>query len=231
MGQELQNFLDELDEKQKEEYSKLDLFNPEKTKDLTEEQKKYFVKIFYHTRAHFDRLLWMRLTHAPNLEEKKKILSYLAEEAGIPDIKGEKNLASHEILFERFAKSLGLVITSEITEEDGFLPFARDFSKELINWFMTNNWETQKSGFSAYERLDNIDYDFMLELAKNLGVNGKDLEFFEVHKNADHFDNVSFDLKEEFEKNPDNVKDAFNWIYSHQLKMWQNLSKESLSHN
>ncbi len=220
----LDNFLQEMDDKQVKAYQEMPLFDTTQTSQWTDEQRKYFVKVFYHTRGHFDRLLWTRLVYAPSAEAKKQILHYMAEEAGLPDVHGGQNLTSHEILFGRFAESLGVELTPELTEDGYYLPFAREFNNGLVRWFRTHDWESGVVGFSAYERLDNVDYEFMYDLARSLTLPEKALEFFVVHKQADHFDKTSSELPQIWEKDPVKVRDAFCFIYEHQQKMWKNLS-------
>src|SRR3989338_872980 len=220
----LNDFLQEIDNKQVKAYREIPLFDNAKTSQWTKEQRKHFVKIFYHTRGHFDRLLWTRLIYAPNAEAKKRMLQYMAEEAGLPDLYGNQNLNSHEILFGRFAERLGVELTHELTEEEGYLPFAKEFNNGLVKWFREKDWESGVVGFSAYERLDNVDYGFMYDFARSLNIPEKALEFFIVHKQADHFDKTSNELPEIWKRDPTIVRDAFSFIYEHQQKMWKNLS-------
>ena len=220
----LDTFLQEMDDKQVKVYQEISLFDTAKTSQWTEEQRKYFVKVFYHTRGHFDRLLWTRLIHAPNAETKKRMLQYMAEEAGLPDLYGNQNLNSHEILFGRFAESLGIELTPELTEEEDYLPFAKEFNNGLVKWFREKDWESGVVGFSAYERLDNVDYGFMYDLARSLNLPKEALDFFIVHKQADHFDKTKGELPEVWQRDQTKVRDAFKFIYEHQQNMWKDLS-------
>jgi len=221
----LDEFLQEVNDLQVMVYKHIPLFDTAQTCQWTKEQRQHFVKVFYHTRGHFDRLLWTRLVHAPSAEAKKRLLQYMAEEAGLPDLYGDQNLNSHEILFSRFAESLGVELTPELTEEDGYLPFAREFNNGLVRWFRTHDWESGVVGFSAYERLDNVDYGFMYDLVGSLNVAERALEFFVVHKQADHFEKTSGELPEIWSRDPTTVREAFDFIYSHQQKMWRRLSE------
>jgi hypothetical protein len=99
----LNDFLLEIDSKQTNAYKKMPLFDVAQTRRWNIKTKRYFVKVFYHTRGHFDRLLWMRLVFALTVEGKRQILQYVAEEAGLRGSNGEENRKSHEQLFERFA--------------------------------------------------------------------------------------------------------------------------------
>lgn len=225
----LEKFLERTDAKQKEEYQKIPLFQSARVKKLSKPHKKWFVKVFYHTRGHFDRLLWTRLVYAPSVKDKKQILQYLAEEAGLENLRSNKNLRSHELLFADFALRLGVRLTPEVTEREGFLPFVHNFTNGLVEWFREHDWESGLVGFSAYERLDNVDYEFMHETAKALGARGKALTFFDVHRQADHFEQTSGSLPRIWRKNPTKVRAAFKFIYSHQLTMWQSLSKETFA--
>ena len=68
----LESFLKEIDERQKLAYSKIPLFDKTRTDTWNEKQKPWFVKVFYHTRGHFDRLLWTRLMNS-KMEEDKQV--------------------------------------------------------------------------------------------------------------------------------------------------------------
>ncbi len=217
----LDNFLREMDERQSREYSQLLLFDTDDTAQWSDPKKQYFVRVFYHTRGHFDRLLWTRLVYAPTAKDKRRILDYMAEEAGL---EGRKNRPSHERLFAVFAESLGVDLTPEITEGEDYLPFARDFNNGLIQWFRKNDWESGEVGFAAYERLDNVDYEFMYKLAQSVRVPERAMVFFRVHKEARHFEKTSGNLPQVWRRNEDKVRNAFDFIYNHQLKMWKGLS-------
>lgn len=217
----LETFLKEIDERQKSAYGKIPLFDKAQTDTWTEKQKPWFVKVFYHTRGHFDRLLWTRLMNSKTEEDKQKILTYMAEEAGLED---GKSYLPHEQLFERFAKSMGVALTPEVTEREGFLPFVHDFNFNLISYFKTDDQSMGEILFMAYERLDNLDYESMYNVARALGVSGDALEFFEVHKDAKHFDKTSGNIQKLWNEDPEKVKRGFETIYANQLKMWQGLS-------
>jgi len=220
----LDSFLLEMDRKQAGRYSMIPIFDPDEVQRWSQPEKEYFAKVFYHTRGHFDRLLWMRLSHAPTAEDKKSILGYMAEEVGLESLDSDGNFRSHEELFEAFAESLGVELNAELTEERFYLPFARNFNQGLIDWFRRHDWEMQTIGFSAYERLDNVDYEFLYKIARTLGAEGDSLAYFEVHRGADHFEKTSKGLPDAWEKNPSGVKSAYDYVYSHQREMWQGLA-------
>lgn len=217
----LESFLRDLDTQQSHAYSQIALFNKVETDTWTKGQRQWFVKVFYHTRGHFDRLLWTRLVSAETQEEKEEILTYMAEEAGLED---GKNWPSHEKLFEQFANSLGIELTPEVTEKEGYLPFIHDFNFNLISYFKAASRDMQEVLFMAYERLDNLDYESMYKVAKNLGVSGAGLTFFEVHKNSKHFIKTSENIEKLWDKDSDQLKKSFEMIYDNQLAMWKNLS-------
>lgn len=223
----LDGFLRNIDRKQNLAYSQIRLFDESEITKLTDPQKKWFVKVFYHTRGHFDRLLWTRLVNSTEKEDKIKILTYIAEEAGLED---GQNRSSHEKLFEKFANSLGVNLTPEVTEREGNLPFVQDFNFKLINWFKKSPRKMNEILFGAYEKRDNGDYEHALKTAKALGVSGEGLDFFEVHRNANHFEKTSGNLQEYWNDNPNIVKMGFQMIYANQLQMWQNLSDTVFSY-
>lgn len=226
----IDNFLQEIDAAQEDAYREIPLFNPEQVRRWTTDQRQYFVKVFYHTRGHFDRLLWTRFVYAPDAEAKKQILRYMAEEGGLSDLSASVSQSSHELLFARFAEELGAPLTSEVTEQEGYVPFARRFNQGLIKWFREHDWETGQVGFAAYERLDNVDYKYMYDVAIALGVSDAALEFFRVHREADHFEKSSTMLPGVWQRDPKKVQEAFSFIYTHQRTMWQGLSDAVFDH-
>ena len=66
------------------EIKHIKLFNEQYNRTLTEQQKAYFVKAFYHIRGHFHDFLWFMGNHAPSLPVKEIITNNIAEEFGGP---------------------------------------------------------------------------------------------------------------------------------------------------
>lgn len=211
---ELSGFLKAWDYAYKNELQKIDLFNSTLTQKWSMTQKHQFAKVFYHIRGHFHDFLWYLGSHAPNAKEKNLILENIAEEFG-------GNSVSHEQLYFIFAESIGANLNNERTKEDNYLSFAREFNKGQLEWLMANNWESQLAAFSAYERLDNIDYSALLRLVISIGTPECGQTFFIVHNNANHFEYLSPELIKIWTQSPEVVNKAFNFIYDHQLKMWK----------
>jgi len=213
----LQNFLNDLDQDYTSMQNTIPLFNPQKTCKWTVEQKIYFAKVFYHVRGYFHNFLWYMGNHAPDAEFKKIVLHNIAEEFSI-------NGRSHEQLYIDFAKSVGADLSTEFYNEDHHLPFIKEFNKQHLKWLSTHDWPSCVAAFSAYERLDNIDYAKLLELAKSLGTEKRGLVFFNVHIVVEHFETTLNTLIAIWENNEEKIKEAFNFIREHQIKMWNNLS-------
>jgi hypothetical protein len=125
---------------------------------------------------------------------------------------------------------VGVGLTPKLTEREYYLPFAQEFNRGLIEWFRTRGWESSLVGFSAYERLDNIDYELLYDLAVSLKLPDKALEFFRVHKEADHFEKSSGQLPHIWQKKESKGREAFGFIYGHQRKMWKGLSDTVMSY-
>jgi len=214
----LQKFIKNWDINYKTEISRIDLFNAELTAKYSDKQKTGFVKTFYHIRGHFYKFLWLLGNQAPNKEAKKQILYNIEEEFG-----GDS--PSHEQLYFEFSKSLGLDIADEFLSEENHLPFIKDFNLRHLEWLNKNNWLGKWFAFSAYERLDNIDYANLLDLARSFGVTGQGLMFFIVHNKADHFDRTYHGLVESWNLDQNVVKEAFSFIGKHQIAMWKALSE------
>jgi len=184
----------------------------------TPEKKQKFVKTFYHIRGHFYKFLWTLGSFAPNNDFKKVILGNIEEEFGG---KGP----THEKLYFDFARSFGIDILDEMISEEHNFEFIKQFNQNHINFIVKEPWNTKWSAFSAYERLDNVDYTNLGLLAESMGANGKGMTFFRVHQNAGHYDTTSKLLEEIWEKDPQSVKVGFEFIAEHQLKMWREFEK------
>ncbi|MDF1654835.1 MAG: iron-containing redox enzyme family protein [Coxiellaceae bacterium] len=214
----LQKFLSSWDISYKNKINKIHIFNTKNTVQYTRDQKEFFVRAFYHIRGHFSQFLWMLGNHAPNDAYKKVILHNIEEEFG-----GDK--FSHEQLYFEFAKELNLDITDETVYKKSYLPFIRKFNLKHLEWLKNNDWPGAWAAFSAYERLDNIDYSNLLNLARSFGVSEKGLTFFIIHNKAEHFDRTYEALAKVWCSNQKQLKRAFNFIASHQIQMWESLSK------
>ncbi len=209
----LADFLKQWDESNSRFHKQIELFDPDKTKQLIRQQQRYFAEVFYHVRAHFGDFLWVLGTRAPDKRSKQLILENYAEEFG-----GDG--PSHERLYLDFAQELG----ADVTRADSYLPFMQDYNATHVNFLRTHDWETCMIAFSAYERLDNLDYKDLERVIKSFGLSGKALTFFQVHKHVQHFQMVSRDLQAYWDKDSKKVEYGFTFIGDHQNWMWKNLS-------
>lgn len=212
----LQELIDCADNMYRDGLSEILLFNDAPSK-WTKQQVKRFAAIFYHTRGHFIDFMWYLANFCHDDEIKKIVLSNCAEEFGV------NGCYSHEMLYARFAKACGVDIQEEIIHQTHYVDFARDFNHGHIKWLSEHNLAAQFAAFSAYERLDNIDYPSLYQLAQNLGFDEHSLTFFKVHIHVEHFEATSDKLMHFWREDPEAVKQAFEFIYSHQLEMWRNL--------
>lgn len=217
----LSDFLTTIDNEYIKTIARIDLFDPKKTSHWTQEQKKLFVYLFYHARGHFYKFLWYMGARSSSQETKDRIIENIKEEFSETD-------QSHDTLYLNFARSLGLNLEKEIYEEKFYRPFLREFDRNHLRWIVEASSEQKLVAlFSAYERLDNIDYSNLLHLAKRLGVTDPNaLLFFTVHSNAKHFDRLYNTLDATWKNHKDHIVDAFKCIYENQANMWNLLSKE-----
>ncbi len=213
----LRLFLEEWDQDYIAKQNDIPLFDPQLTGKWSAEQKKYFAKVFYHARGHFHGFLWYMGNHAPDAESKKMVLHNIAEEFSL-------NGRSHEQLYIDFAKSLGADLSNEFANEEHHLPFIKDFNKGHLEWLSTHDWPSCMAAFSAYERLDNVDYSKLVELAKSLGAQKRGLVFFNVHIVVEHFETTLNSVIDIWKNNQEIIKEAFNFVKEHQITMWKNLS-------
>lgn len=213
----LETFLEAWDKNFEKEQSSIPLFDGSKPLLLSKKQQIFFVKVFYHVRGHFHEVLWLLGNIAPDVTSKQRIIKNISEEFG-----GKK--LSHEKLYFRFTKNLGVNLVDEIITEEHYLPFVKHYNKGLIEWLIDKDWHSCLAAFAAYERLDNLDYSALLSLASTFNVPKDSLGFFVVHCHAQHFEEVKDSLYPIWQKNPDKVMRAFNFIAKHQLEMWKQLS-------
>lgn len=217
-----EDFLRTWDADYKEKISNIELFNTALTTTLSYHKKSYFVKAFYHIRGHFHDFLWYMGNHAPDLQTKKIILNNIGEEFG-------GSYGSHEQLYYDFAEALGVDIKKEIADEATYEDYIVEFNKGHLKWLREHGWLECLSAFSAYEHLDNIDYSALSSLANSLGVSKKGMLFFRVHEKVQHFQPLIASLREAWQNTPEKVIKGFHFIGSHQITMWQNLSKKVFS--
>lgn len=214
----LDDFLLAIDKNYQEEANKIDLFNPILTAQWTQEQKTLFVKLFYHARGHFYKFLWYMGSLTQDSELKENVLHNINEEFG------EKG-KSHEQMYFDFVSSLGVNLIKEIYEENFYLDFLRKFNKNHMQWISEKDDTGKLCLFSAYERLDNVDYLNLLKLVKSIGVVKKEaLLFFIVHSQAEHFDQLYDQLFSIWAERKEDVIAAFQFTYDNQLVMWKKLS-------
>ena len=116
----LEEYLSQWDAAHKKAHQTIPLFNPERTRNLSAKQKKYFVEIFYHAICHSYKFLCALGNKAPP-EYKGIIVQNIAEEFG-----GDSR--SHEQLYQMFAASLSVELLTEFTEENNYPGFLQNYS-------------------------------------------------------------------------------------------------------
>lgn len=219
----LQNFLIEWDNNYLTSLRTIDLFIPERTSNWPAEQKKFFAKVFYHARGHFHEFLWLLANFAEDKETKDIVLRNIAEEFN-------SSALSHEQLYCHFAESLGVDLSDEIIEQTSYLPVIKDFNKGHLRWLKNHNALERFAAFTAYERLDNLDYTLLWKFAQTLGINKKGMIFFKIHMHADHFKTTQDKLALLWKEDQEKVKEAYEFIAQHQRTMWTNLSQAVASY-
>jgi len=218
-----QLFIQQADCRYKERLATLNLFDKTLTSNWDQSQKKYFAAIFYHLRGHFINFMWYIANFSDNQEIKKIIIQNIKEELGI------EGRFSHEKLYALFAKEFNVDIHDEVVNQTHYLPFAKQFNQEHLLWLSQHDIDSQLAAFAAYERLDNIDYPHLTQLAESIGASDKTLAFFKVHIHVEHFESTWDVLIKIWLKSPVKVINAFDFIYSHQYHMWKKLSDAILA--
>lgn len=215
---ELQDFIKDWTRQYLGEMDKIQLFDSNWTHTWSVEQKAFFVKAFYHVRGHCNDFFWFVANHTNDIRVKNVILENTEEEYG-------KTLRSHEQLYLKFANELGFDLKDELINETTNLPFIKDFNKGHIEWLVNHDSDYQFAAFSAYEKLDNPDYNYLYNLALTIFEDKTKLTFFDVHRYVEHFEATSEVINEIWAKDNEIVKDAFRFIGNHQLKMWRDLGE------
>ena len=214
----LSQFLALSDQKYCETAATISLFKPQETQRWNAEQKKYFASIFYHLRGHFINFVWYIANFSSDEATKSIILDNIHEEIG------SGGRFSHEMLYERFATECGANVQDEIVNQTHYLPFAKAYNKSHLQWLSSHNEVQRIAAFAAYERLDNLDYPFLVNMAESIELSQHALTFFRVHTHVNHFDSTLDLLTPIWEEKPQAVIEAFDYIYTHQCTMWHDLS-------
>lgn len=216
----LTEFLNNSDTHYLNSIKSLSLFQGDQTSAWTVEQKKHFAAVFYHLRGHFINFAWYVGNFCTNNEFKKTIISNLEEELGL------NQPGSHEFLYQQFAQQCGVDIQDEIINETHYFPCAKEYNKGHLKWLSHHDEEERLAAFAAYERLDNLDYPCLAAMASTLNLPAPALTFFKVHINVSHFDATLELLKPLWNKQPEKIIKAFEFIYSTQAQMWSMLSQQ-----
>ncbi len=194
------------------------LFQPD-TINWNVENKAKFAKLFYHIRGHYYQYLWYLGSTAPTPDYKKVILENVIEEFG-------QGSVSHDQLYMRFAKDCGVDIIPEILSEASNVEFIRKFNHNFLNLTLIKPWEVVWATFSAYEMLDKVDYNNLVNLVQGWELSNQGMTFFKIHAIATHYETTEELLQKIWDKNPQAVKDEFQFILENQLGMWKRLGEE-----
>jgi len=222
---DLQKFLVTWDKNYQKKILNIDIFNRSLTQHWSKEQCQFFVKVLYHIRGHFDSFLWYMGNFAPNYKAKQMILKNVHDEFGM-------NGLSHEQLYFQFAKYFDVDLTYELLEEASYVNFSKEYIRNQLLWLRKNDWDHRLAAFAAIERLDNVDYLNLRNIAESIGASGKALTFFNVHIKADHFEGILLAAFQElWEEKPFIAQETFNFISDFQTSMWKNLSDEIFNYN
>ena len=159
---ELDDFLMDWDKKYKAVADTLLLFRRELVSQWSLEQRRYFIKIFYHSRGHFNDFLWHIGNFAPDKKSKDIVLENISEEFN-------GSYLSHEQLYLDFALSEGVDLSREYTDNQYNIKKMQQFNDAHMCWlYAHSDWHSKLSAFSAYERLDSVDYELLSESLLNL---------------------------------------------------------------
>lgn len=212
----LQRFIQDWRHAYTQQVLTLPLFNERKWHD---DEIIKFILLFYHARGHFDRFLWVVGSLAETWEQKRVVLANIEDEFG-------GNGRSHEQLYFDFGSQFKLNLFDELAGERSNLDFLKGFNHGHIQWLARHGANHRWAAFSAYETLDNVDYENLYQLAMRFGATGSGLTFFKVHRGIGHYDVAKPILQEIWRADAKAVESGFNFIGQHQLQLWRNLGEE-----
>ena len=215
----IDQFLIVWDEEYKSQTEKIDLFKSELTSRWNDHQRKQFVRLLYHQRGHFDDILWLIGSFAPDANTKEMILNNIRDEFG-------QGGRSHEKLYLDFANSMGVDLAYELINEEFYLPFLKDYNQGCLRWMRGHDWNHKLTAFAALERLDNVDYSSLKKVVTSFGLEKIDLVFFDVHIHVQHFDRIDDGgFHGIWDSQPELVANVFNFIGNYQLDIWKKISE------
>jgi len=215
---EFRDFIYAKDSEYREQIGSLTLFRPDLTGTWSVLDKQRFASVFYHIRGYFIEFMWYIANFTDSETVKTIIMDNMHEELGV------NGKLSHEQLYANFASFCGIDIQDEIINKTNYLPFVRQYNKEHIRWLQQHSNSGRLAAFAAYERLDNIDYHYLYQLSDAMELSKSAKTFFKVHTLVEHFEPTIDLLKTGWAENAHEIKEAFAFIYSHQLNMWRQLS-------
>jgi hypothetical protein len=215
---DFREFIHSKDSEYRDQIGSLALFQPQTTGLWSDEDKQRFASVFYHIRGYFIQFMWYVANFSSDDTVKSILMDNIKEELGVG---GKK---SHEQLYSDFAVCCNVDIQDEIVNQTNYLPFAKAYNKDHMVWLKDHSSNARLAAFAAYERLDNIDYDYLYQLSDSLALSKEGSLFFKVHTLVEHYEPTEALLKEMWLENKHDVIDSFEFIYNHQLNMWRQLS-------
>ena len=212
---DLNSFLMDWDAKYKEGTDTILLFKKDLISQWSLEQRQYFIRIFYHSRGHFNDFLWHLGNFAPDKKSKDMVLENISEEFN-------GSFLSHEQLYLNFALREGVDLSREYIDNQYNIKKIKRFNDTHMCWlYAHSDWYSKLSAFSAYERLDSVDYEL---LSQSLFESSeKEPVFFTIHRKAKHFEKTHMSLKKAWQDKKSLVEEAFIFIAEAQLEMWKYL--------
>jgi hypothetical protein len=216
----LHAFLERWDIAYQQQIEKILMFQPDVCSQWSLQQKQLFTTLLYHQRGHFGEVLWYLGNFAPNAKAKKLILSNFEDE-----FNGRGK--SHEQLYLEFAKSFDVDLTNELINEEYYLPFLREYNHGHLRWLRRHDWSHNLAAFAALERLDNLDYANLRDIAINIGTHPRHLGFFDIHIQVTHYDEIeNASFNEQWEIQSDIIVNVFKFIGEYQIAIWKKISHE-----
>lgn len=219
MSNSLKTFIENWSQAYALKSSKLQIFDTEASSCWTLTQKQRFVRHFYHARGHFHDFLWHLGNHTNSKDVKDVILQNIAEELNF-------NARSHEQMYLKFAESFDVDLSGELFVQNHYPEYIRNFNLGHLKFLEQNCPEKCFSAFAAYERLDNLDYKNLYELATSIGTPNKALVFFKIHMEVTHFESTEGILEKIWDEDPQKVVQGFDFIGDHQLYLWQQMAND-----
>lgn len=216
MNTKVAEFQKNIIETEEKLFSDLNLYNRLIAICSTSQGHKKFAEAFYFIRYKFYKLNFIIGTRcSPDEADWRGLVENLLEELG--GIDG----VSHNELYRRYLNDVGIADEKLLVEP----PFTVAFNDTWEKFAFEAPFQEVLAAIAVYEILDNPDYQLLLNLARQSGVEKSGLDFFKVHAGAVHFELFEDFANRMFETaaGTELIEKSASYVLSVQSKLWKDL--------